>query len=345
VEADREVIAHRKAVLLAGGPVHVPERFRPPFPASRSTAGPGAGSTAVVLAFDGTRVKKAITTGPAEFSLIGDGPHYSIVRGDEVIVEGVEIRPTVAHAPEQAFYNLDTECIYHCRFCTSPFLDRGQTKHLDPDKVVELIIKAGGREDLRAVAITSAVVEDPQSTVDRLAYVVLKVRQDLPTIPIGVEPYIDHLEQVDQLKEAGADEIKLNIETYDREIFRKVCGEQDLDRILEAIEHAVGVFGRGKVTSNIIVGMGESDENVFEGIERLASMGCVVTLRPLRLNAINRGPMTEALGVIEPITPERILQLAREHRRILEKHSLTTLTLKTMCHQCGCCDIVPFKDV
>jgi biotin synthase-related radical SAM superfamily protein len=171
------------------------------------------------------------------------------------------------------------------------------------------------------------------------------VRQDLPTIPIGVEPYIDHLEQVDQLKEAGADEIKLNIETYDREIFRKVCGEQDLDRILEAIEHAVGVFGRGKVTSNIIVGMGESDENVFEGIERLASMGCVVTLRPLRLNAINRGPMTEALGVIEPITPERILQLAREHRRILEKHSLTTLTLKTMCHQCGCCDIVPFKDV
>jgi biotin synthase-like enzyme len=189
------------------------------------------------------------------------------------------------------------------------------------------------------------VVESPQSTVDRLTYVVNKVRQALPTIPIGVEPYIDNLEQIDQLKAAGADEIKLNIETYDRELFKKVCGEQDLDRILEAIEHAVIVFGRGKVTSNIIVGMGESDENVIQGIERLASLGCVATLRPLRLNAINRGPMTEALEVIEPITPERILQLAREHRRILEKYGLTTLTLRTMCHRCGCCDIVPFRDI
>jgi biotin synthase-related radical SAM superfamily protein len=224
-------------------------------------------------------------------------------------------------------------------------LERKHTKRLEPDRVVELIVKAAGRTDFKAVAITSAVVEDPQSTVDRLAYVVAQVRRRLPTIPIGVEPYIDRLDQVDQLKEAGADEIKLNIETYDHDIFSQVCGEQDLERILEAIDHAVEVFGRGKVTSNIIVGMGESDENVLEGVDRLASVGCVATLRPLRLNDLNREPMTEALGPLEPVSPERMVRLAREHRRILEKHGLTTRTLHTMCHQCGCCDLVPFKDL
>ncbi|MDW5563516.1 MAG: radical SAM protein [Methanomassiliicoccus sp.] len=345
MEADRELIARKKAMLLASGPVRVANSFRPPFPVSRSTAGPGAGSTAIVLTFAGTRLKKAITTGDAEYSLVGDGPRYTLMHGEEVFVEEVEIRPTVAHAPEQAFYNLDTECIYHCRFCTSPALDRKITKGLDPDRVVSMILRSAERSDLKAVAVTSAVIKDAQSTVDKLAYVISHVRKELPDIPIGVEPYIDRLEQVDQLKEAGADEIKLNIETFDREIFEKVCGEQDLDRILGAIAHAAEVFGRGKVTSNIIVGMGESDENVLEGVELLATMGCVATLRPLRLNDINRGPMTEALGELEPITPERMLRLARQHRAVLERHGLTSYTLHTMCHECGCCDIVPFRDI
>ena len=83
------------------------------------------------------------------------------------------------------------------------------------------------------MAITSAVVEAPKSTVDKLAYVIVRCETGFPTIPIGVEPYIDDLEQIDQLKEAGADEIKLNIETYDRELFHKVCGELDLDWIMD----------------------------------------------------------------------------------------------------------------
>jgi molybdenum cofactor biosynthesis enzyme MoaA len=345
VEEDRELIARKKAILLAGGPIKVPENFRPPFPVSRSTAGPGAGSASIVLAFGGARLKKAFTTEEGEFALIGNGPLYTIMRGSEVLVENVEIRPTLAHAPEQAFFNLDTRCIYHCRFCTSPSLDKRITKDLDPDKVVAMILKLAERPDLKAVAITSAVVSDPQSTVDKLAYVIRKVRERLPDIPIGVEPYIDRLEQVDQLKAAGADEIKLNIETFDRGIFEKVCGEQDQNSIMEAISYAGKVFGRGKVTSNIIVGMGETDENVLEGVEALARLGCVATLRPLRLNELNRGPMTEALGELEPISPQRMLDLARKQREVLERHGLTSYTLHTMCHECGCCDIVPFRDI
>ncbi len=345
MEEDRELMVWRKAILLTSGPIQVSPQFHPPFPLSRSTAGPGAGSTSVVLSFGRFRVKKAITTEPSEFRLVGDGPTYTLMRDEERFLEDVMIRSTLAHAPEQAFFNLDTQCIYHCRFCTSPSLDSKLTKGLDPDKVVAMVRNLSQREDLKAVAFTAAVVKDPQSTVDKLAYVISRVREFLPDMPIGVEPYIDRWEQIDQLKQAGADEIKLNVETYDREIFQKVCGELDLDHILDAITYAVKVFGRGKVTSNIIVGMGETDANVLEGVEALASRGCVATLRPLRLNDLNRGPMIEALGALEDLSPERLVRLAREHRRILESHGLTSLTLHTMCHECGCCDIVPFRDL
>ncbi len=345
MEEDRELIVRKKAILLTSGPVQVSPQFRPPFPLSRSTAGPGAGSSSLVLSFGRFRVKKAITTEPCEFRLVGDGPTYALMRGEETFLEDVRIQPTIAHAPEQAFFNLDTQCIYHCRFCTSPALEKKLTKGLDPDKVVAMVRGLSQREDLRAVAFTAAVVKDPQSTVDKLAYVISKVREFLPDIPIGVEPYIDTWEQIDQLKKAGADEIKLNIETFDREIFQKVCGELDLDHILETITYAVRVFGRGKVTSNIIVGMGETDANILQGVQELASRGCVATLRPLRLNDLNRRPMTEALGIMEELTPERLLRLACEHRRILENNGLTSLTLHTMCHECGCCDIVPFRDI
>jgi biotin synthase-related radical SAM superfamily protein len=153
------------------------------------------------------------------------------------------------------------------------------------------------------------------------------------------------LEQIDALKQAGADEIKLNIETFDRGIFEKVCGGQDLDWILQTIEHAVEVFGRGKVTSNIIVGLGENDESVIAGIETLARMGCVVTLRPLKTNDLNRNRLKEALGEWDPLTEERLMRLVSKQKEILARHGLSTLTFQTMCHACTCCDIVPFKDL
>ena len=344
MEADR-LTARKKAILLTGGAIKVPADFHPPFPLSRSTAGPGAGSSSMVFCFGGTRVKKTISREEGEFELVRDGERYSIMHKGETLVDDVAFQPTMHHAPQQAFFNLSTECIYSCKFCTSPRLDKRITKSLDADRIVEMAQAAYRRGGLKAVALTSAVVSTPQETVDRMVDVVRRVRAALPDVAIGVEPYVDRLEQIDALRDAGADEIKLNIETYDRDIFSKVCGELDLDWILEAISHAVRVFGRGKVTSNIIFGMGESDENVLEGVEALAKRGCIAVLRPLRLNDMNRHPMEEALGPLPPSGPDRLLRLAEEHKRILQENGLDTREVKSMCPECGCCDIVPFRDI
>ena len=76
----------------------------------------------------------------------------------------------------------------------------------------------------------------------------------------------------------------------------------------------------------------------------LASFGCVPTLRAVRINDINRDNLLSA-GITFGITKERIIRLANVHKQILEKHDLTTRTFKTMCFECGCCDLVPFRDL
>jgi biotin synthase-related radical SAM superfamily protein len=344
MEADLS-LAMKKAILITGGQLKIPKDMVLPFTPSRSTAGPGAGSTSIVVAFEGARCKKAISRESGEFELVPKEGGYRMLRNGRPFLEDVEIRPTIAHAPEQAFFNLAQDCIYDCKFCASRKLDQRITKDLSPERVVQMAIEASKREGFKSVAFTSAVVESPEKTVERMLFVVREVRKALPDVPIGVEPYLSKLSDVDDLKGAGADEIKLNIETFDRERFAKVCGKLHYDFVLEALDHAVEVFGKGKVTTNLLVGLGESDGNLLDGVRYFAERGIVATLRPLRINSFNREPLTEALGPLEPVTPERIVDLATKAKAIMEENGITSKTYHTMCHECGCCDIVPFRDL
>jgi len=338
-------VALKKAELLAGGPIRLHEDFRLPFLPSRSTAGPGAGATSVVFSFGGTRAKKAISRSEGEFELVRIGEGLEIIRNGRPFITDVELTPTLLHAPYQAFVNIDSSCIYNCKFCNSPKLDPKVTKNLTDEKILEMIVSASKKEGFASVAFTSGVATSQALTVKRMARLVSRTRELLPQVPIGVEPYATRPDEIDSLLEAGADEIKINIETFDREIFDKVCGKLDYDHILHAINHACEMFGRNKVCSNIIFGLGETDENVLEGTKVLANMGAVATLRALRRNEHNIQELEGALGPLEPVTAERMLRLARHQRAILEEYDLSTLRFRTMCHACLSCDIVPFWDI
>jgi biotin synthase-related radical SAM superfamily protein len=126
----------------------------------------------------------------------------------------------------------------------------------------------------------------------------------------------------------------------------RICPDLDYDGLLEVLGLAVEVFGKGKVTTNILIGLGESDENVIEGMVHFAKMGIVPVIRVLRINDTNYLNMINALGYdISKVTPERMIGLAQIQKDILKEHDLSTGTFETMCHKCGCCDIVPFMDI
>ena len=338
-------VARKKAELLAGGPVRIHDDFRLPFLPSRSTAGPGAGSVSIVFGFGNTRAKKPISRDIGEFELVVSNQGLLIAKDGKPFIKDVVLIPTLLHAPHQAFVNMDSACVLGCKFCASPKLEKGLTKGLTDEKIVSMILDASRREGFESVSLTSGVPDSPGMTAKRMAGVVRKVRERLPDAPIGVEPYLTRPDEADLLKDSGADEIKLNIETFDRDIFERICPNRDFDTILHVINHSCGVFGRNRVCSNIIFGLGETDDNVLEGVKVLANMGAVATLRALRRNEYNVDELEKSLGQLTPVTAERMLLLARNEKKILRNHRLSTLVFKTMCHSCLSCDIVPFWDV
>jgi biotin synthase-related radical SAM superfamily protein len=344
---DMPVHTRKKAELIHSGRIYVPDSIELPYALSSSTAGPGAGGKALALSFGETRLKLGVTKDEnAEFTLAKKDTGYKILKGEDVFIEEVAIIPTLLHAPNQAFVNLYDECVYNCAFCPTPVLDDDKRKNRDITQAVEMIIEAAQDPDFQSVAITSGILGSPGKTLDDMILVVEKVKLELPDVEIGVEPYVEDKEDLQRLHDAGATEIKINIESFDREIFSRICPDLDYELILNMLEEAVKIFGSGKVATNIIIGLGESDESVINGLEHFAGIGAVPGLRVLRLNDFNKERITQALGhEVVKVPQERMIRLAHTQKEILEKHGLTTQSFRTMCHECGCCDIVPGRDV
>ncbi|MCQ2085180.1 MAG: biotin synthase, partial [archaeon] len=131
------------------------------------------------------------------------------------------------------------------------------------------------------------------------------------------------------MKEAGADEIKLNVQAATADIFSRVCPDLDRDTIFKCLAHAVKHFGKGRVTSNIIFGMGETKEELAQCMEEICRIGAIPTVRSLRYNAYNRESLAEAIGHPEPVSPEYMIEVAELHRTILDKYGMDTNTCRT----------------
>ncbi|MCL2607285.1 MAG: radical SAM protein [Methanomassiliicoccaceae archaeon] len=339
-----EDLIRKKTQLILGGDVLLPAGYKMPYRISRSTAGPGAGKRSAVFSFGGMRVKKGISYDAGEFELTDNDGMLSMTRNGEPFLNGIEIKPVVFHSPEQAFFNLDQRCKYNCKFCTSPLLKEDVTKTLTDEKIVEMIRNATEEQNVLSVALTSGVAESVNDTVDRMVSCVKAIRGEFPKIPIGVEPYADSEVQIKKLKDAGATEMKINLETPRKDIFEMICPELNYDRILKMLRYSVEIFGRGKVTTNLITGIGETDDDLAECMEMLASFGCAAGLRAIRLNDLNRENMENA-GVVFNMTEERMIRLVHLQKKIFFDNGLTTRTFDTMCFECGCCDLVPFRDL
>lgn len=336
----------RKAVLTLGGAVSLPEGYTLPVRVSHSTAGPGAGFGSAVFAFGRYRVKKSVTYGEGEFQLVvNERGGLSMTRKGKPFIRRVRVEPVVRHAPEQAFFNLGARCIFNCAFCTSPLLDPSQDKHLTTERIMEMLDESMREQEVAAVSFTSGVVGSVDETVDRFVEAVSAVRSRYPDMPIGVEPYVTTREHIQRLKDAGADEIKLNLESARRDVFERACPDLDYDSVMSLLRDAVDIFGRGNVVSNIIYGMGETDADLDVVMERLCRIGVLPGLRALRVNEMNR-PRLIAAGVRwQKTTPQRAVALAGMQMAAMKRHGLSTESCRTMCFKCGCCDIVPFIDI
>jgi len=345
-----------KAEMISIGRIRVPREVLSGYRLSRSTAGPGAGSTSLAIAWDGAdgrqhNIKLAVATetevGVPIVMVRTDDGGLELRRVDgTLLVSDVRLLPIVMHAPGQAFINLDGDCMHACAFCTTHLMDPRRKNLRGPERWIELIVESHGRHSFDALSITSVAAKDHEVMMEDYEEIIKGVLRLIPAIKVGVEPYVEGIEDIQRLKDAGAWEIKINIQSPVPEILERICPGWSLERQYGLLEVAVGVFGRGRVTTNIIVGLGESDDDVARCLERLTIMGVVPSVRAVRLNHLNTPRLQQALGhPVEKVDPERHLGLARMLHESLDRNGLSAGSMDTMCHACGCCDLEPGQDV
>lgn len=320
-----------KAFLISIGSVSVDSSLIPR--ARGSTAGPGAGTSSVFFRSGEKRVRLSINKDSA-LSILkveGEGNVGVFYQGKELVRGKLERAP--AHCPDQAFITLCERCVFDCKYCPVPKLQGHVKSEEEVLSIVEEVLQAG---NLKAISLTSGVETSIEGEVER----VLKLLPALKKydVPIGVSVYpTEGCSR--KFYEAGASEVKYNVETMDRKIFKKVCGDLSLDYILDRLREAVDVFGKNRVFSNFIIGLGESDDSVRDGVEALAQMGVIPILRP-----INPHPLRAGDCFMERPSSDRLLKLAKLEAEILKKYGLDPGLAKTMCLKCTGCDLVPFID-
>ncbi|OPY29931.1 MAG: biotin synthase [Methanocella sp. PtaU1.Bin125] len=329
-----DTAVRKKAELIEAGGVTVDSSFDP-FK-SRSTAGPGAGLESIFVDIGGHRVRLGVRPS-SRFSATLRDDTVTISADGSFYARG-RLEQAIAHCPRQVYITVSEKCIFDCRFCPVPKL---QGKIKTDEEVLSLVRDGMKCPDLTAISITSGVWRTPEEEVEKVARLVRLIRKELDgrDVPIGVSVYAT-ADSSEQLKEAGAVEVKYNVETLDRELFEKVCPGLSFDHIVDALEHAVAVFGKNHVFSNVLIGMGETDETVVKGMEMLASKGVIPVLRKTSPHPLRAGEI-----YIEPVTADRLLKLAAEECRILKKFGLDPTKALTGCVPCTGCDITPGHDL
>lgn len=348
--------ARLKAELIAAGRVRVPRDLLEGYRLSRSTAGPGAGAMSLALGWDGTdgrqrQIKLAVApeddaSAPLSLAASPEGVLELRWADGGLAVSGVRLLPIVMHAPDHAFINLAGECVYECAFCNTHKMRGSGRKAVEPARWVELVVEAHARRPFDALAITGVASPDHDGMMRDYELVIRGVIERLPGIAVGVEPYVEGPEDIRRLRDAGASEIKINVQSPDPDILARICPGWDLERQYRLLGEAVEVFGRGAVTTNVIVGLGETDADVEGALERLAAAGVVPSVRAVRVNGGNREDLERALGrPVQGVDVDRHLRLARMLREALGRHGLDAGSFRSMCHRCGCCDLEPGHDV
>jgi radical SAM protein (TIGR04043 family) len=187
------------------------------------------------------------------------------------------------------------------------------------------------------ITLTTGTQEDEVSAFKHLASCVqaIKERTGLPVHLQFMPPQDFSL--MEDLKEAGVDTVGIHIESFDPEVWLKVCPAKALigiKRYQECWKVAVDLFGKNQVSSFIILGLGEERCSLREGSEMLCEMGVYPYLLPLR-------PLPHTgYSSATPPDPEYTSSVYQEVATLLSRHQLSWKEVKAGCVRCGSCSAI-----
>lgn len=207
-----------------------------------------------------------------------------------------------------------------CRFCAiEESLRAGRTVAAKtPAQLAEVAAAAVALDGIRQVTLTTGTTAGPDRGARHLARCVAAITATVPGIPVQVqiEPPND-LAVIDELKAAGATAVGIHVESFDEAARRRWMpgkGAVPMTEYEAAWDRAVAVFGRNRVSTYLLIGLGEDPDELVAGAARLIERGVYPFVVPLRVMpgtlAAADGAAGPDAGVVADVT-ERVAALLR----------------------------------
>jgi radical SAM protein (TIGR04043 family) len=229
-----------------------------------------------------------------------------------------------------------------CRFCTiEESLRAGATVAAKtPAQLAEVALAAVTLDGVRQMVMTTGTTSGPDRGALHLARCVRAVRAAVPDLPIQVqcEPP-GELSVLGTLKEAGATAIGIHVESLDDAVRgRWMPGKATvaLSRYEEAWDEAVRVFGRNRVSTYLLIGLGENADELVDGAGRLIARGVypfVVPFRPMH------GTLARRDGIAGP-APALVRDVTTRVAALLREAGMLGADQQAGCAACGACGVL-----
>jgi biotin synthase-related radical SAM superfamily protein len=205
--------------------------------------------------------------------------HVSVSIGTAAVLGLADV--VMDAAPTTAYLMLGGRCIMDCGFCAqarssqasaSRLLSRVTWPEFDQPQTLALLAKAVERGSIRRCCLQVTVAE---GYVQRTLEMIRAVRETC-AVPVDAAILPRDMAQVEELLAAGVDHIGFGLDAACERVFQRVKGGS-WARHLSLIEEAARRFpGHGAV--HLIVGLGESEQEMTEMIQQMHDLGLIVAL-------------------------------------------------------------------
>jgi radical SAM protein (TIGR04043 family) len=233
-----------------------------------------------------------------------------------------------------------TEEDTRCRFCTiEESLRSGATVQVKrPEDLAEVARAAVDLDGVRQMVMTTGTSNGPDRGAKHLARCVQAVRAAVPGLPIQVqiEPPLD-LSWIEILHDAGVTALGIHVESLDADVrVRWTPGKATvpLARYEQAWREGVRVFGRNRISTYLLVGLGEDPDELVAGAERLIAMGVYPFVVPYRAIA---GTLATELDGATPPPGWLVADVTSRVGELLAEAGMLGADQKAGCAACGAC--------
>ncbi len=170
------------------------------------------------------------------------------------------------------FMVLGDTCTWRCHYCAVKTGRPGAVDVEEPRRLAATVQQMG----LRYCVITSVTREDlPDGGASVFAECIRQIRGRLPDcrVEVLIPDFKGDDDALATVLDAAPDVLNHNIETV-RRVFRTVRPKGGYDRSLRLLRRAGELAGRIPTKSGMMVGLGETDEEITETMGELLENGC-----------------------------------------------------------------------